>query len=221
MSAPGLHAEPGPDAEALFALARRTRGFMPPPEGEALWRAAVGLSADVPGPIVEIGAYCGASTLYLGAAARQLGRPLLSVDHHRGSEELQPGWPDHDPEVVDPRTGRIDTLPHWRRTIEEAGLERVVIGVVGDSATVASVVGGPVAMVLVDGGHGTAPAWADWRAWGPKVAPGGLLAIHDVFPDPAEGGRPPFEIYLAATSSGLFEPLLASGSLRVLVRIRP
>lgn len=194
---------------------------MPAPEGEALWRAAVGLGGHVPGPLVEIGAYCGASTLYLGAAARQLGRVLLSVDHHRGSEELQPGWPDHDPEVVDPRTGRIDTLVHWRRTIEEAGLEHVVVGVVGTSTTVAGLVGGPVAMVFVDGGHGAAPAWADWRAWGPKVAPGGLLAIHDVFPDPADGGRPPFEIYSAATSSGLFEPLSATGSLRVLVRVQP
>lgn len=192
---------------------------MPAEEGEALWQAAMALPERVQGPLVEIGAYCGASTLYLAAAARRLGRPLLSVDHHRGSEELQAGWPDHDPDVVDPRSGRIDTLPHWRRTIEEAGVEDIVVGIVGDSTTVAKALGGPVAMVFVDGGHGQAPAWADWQGWGPKIAPGGRLAIHDVFPDPADGGRPPFEIYLAATRSGLFEPVSATGSLRVLVRV--
>ncbi|MGE3834690.1 MAG: class I SAM-dependent methyltransferase, partial [Acidimicrobiia bacterium] len=87
------------------------------------------------------------------------------------------------------------------------------------SLTVAAHVGMPAALVFVDGGHGEAPAHADYAAWSPHVAPGGLLAIHDVFPDPADGGRPPYEIYLRALDDG-FEELAATGSLRVLARPR-
>jgi hypothetical protein len=170
---------------------------------------------------VEIGAWCGKSSVYLGAAAEETGAVLFSVDHHHGSEENQPGWEHHDRTLVDPRTGRIDTLPFWRRTVEEAGLGAVVVGVVGDSPTVASRWGGPLDLCFIDGGHGEAPAWADLRGWSPKVAVGGLLAIHDVFPEPADGGRPPYELYLAALRSGEFTEDSACGSLRVLRRVRP
>ena len=73
------------------------------------------------GPLLEIGTYCGKSAIYLGAAAREEGSVLFTVDHHRGSEENQAGWEHHDERLVDPRTGRMDTLPFFRRTIEDAG----------------------------------------------------------------------------------------------------
>ncbi len=113
------------------------------------------------------------------------------MDHHRGSEENQAGWAHHEPDLVDPELGVMDTLPTFRRTMFEAGLEDVV-AVVGDSPAVAWW-STPSAMVFIDGGHGEEPAAADYRCWSPEVAPGGLLAIHDVFPDPADGGRPPYE----------------------------
>ncbi|MGD9797829.1 MAG: class I SAM-dependent methyltransferase [Acidimicrobiia bacterium] len=193
---------------------------MPPDEGIALYRAGAEAARRVPGrPLVEIGSWCGKSAIYLGAAARAGGTVLLSVDHHRGSEENQAGWEHHDPTLVDPDTGLLDTLPTFRRTIHGAGLDDVVVAVVGESLTVAAHVGMPAALVFVDGGHGEAPAHADYAAWSPHVAPGGLLAIHDVFPDPADGGRPPYEIYLRALDDG-FEELAATGSLRVLARPR-
>jgi predicted O-methyltransferase YrrM len=191
---------------------------MPPAEGLALHAAARDAARRVPGaPVVEIGSWCGRSTVYLGAAAREAGTVVLAVDHHRGSEELQPGWPDHDPSVVDPSTGLVDTLPHLRRTLHDAGLEDVVMVVVADSAAFASVAAVRAAMVFVDGGHGAAPAHADYDAWSPAVAPGGVLAVHDVFPDPADGGRPPYEIYLRALDDGFVEES-ACGSLRILRR---
>ena len=193
--------------QALFETARRTRGFMPDDEGEALFRAALRAGrAEVPGAtpptFVEIGAWCGKSTVYLGAAAEATGAVLLSIDHHRGSEENQPGWEYHEPDLVDPEAGRIDTLLHWRRTITGAGLEASVVGIVGDSPTVAARWDRPLAFCFIDGGHGEEPAWADFRGWAPHVAVGGWLAIHDVFPDPADGGRPPYELYCAALDSG-------------------
>ena len=206
----------------LVALARATTGFMPDDEGLALMDAARVAGEAFPGAtFVEIGAWCGKSATYLGAAAEETGAVLFSLDHHHGSEENQAGWEHHDSTLVDPSTGRIDTLPHWRRAVIAADLEASVVGLVGDSPTVSSRWSTPLAFCFIDGGHGAEPAWADYRGWTPHVAVGGWLAIHDVFPDPADGGRPPYEIYCAALESGEFVDESACGSLRVLQRVRP
>src|SRR5207302_6149487 len=139
----------------------------------------------------------------------------FAVDHHRGSEENQPGWEHHDPALVDPEVGVIDTLPTFRHTIHAAGLEDTVVAVVGDSPTVAAYFSTPCAFVFIDGGHGEEPAHADYDAWSHRVALGGTLAIHDVFPDPADGGRPPYEIYLRALEDGV-TAVSGTGSLPVL-----
>lgn len=205
----------------LRAHALAATGFMPPDEGDALAEAALNAAASVPDlPWVEIGSYCGRSTVWLGAAARQAGTVVFAVDHHRGSEENQAGWEWHDPSLVDDEIGVMDTLPRFRRTIYDAGLEDVVVAVVGSSPTVARWWTQPVAFCFIDGGHGAEPARADYEGWAHRVAPGGLLAIHDVFPDPADGGRPPYEqIFLPALESGRFRLESATGSLRVLRRV--
>jgi MMP 1-O-methyltransferase len=190
---------------------------MPENEGLELYRTALEYARL--GPMLEVGTYCGLSTLYLAGAARVAGTVVVTVDHHRGSEEHQPGWEYHDPSLVDPRTGRIDTLPAFRTTIEDAGLEDHVVAIVGPSAQVAAVWRTPTALVFVDGGHTDHAARADYEGWAPWVMNGGALVIHDVFPDPAMGGRAPFRIYRRAMDSGAFEPRRAVGSLRVLERI--
>ncbi len=140
----------------LLALADAARGFMPRDEGLALHQHAGGV--DAPGPFLEVGSYCGKSSVYLGAAAEAQGRLLFALDHHRGSEENQPGWEWHEPDLVDPATGRIDTLPHFRRTIGEAGLDGTVVALVGDSPRVAAAWATPLALLFIDGGPGgTAP----------------------------------------------------------------
>lgn len=205
--------------EALFALARATKGFMPDDEGAALYDAARSAGeAFGQGRMVEVGAWCGKSTVYLGAAAEATGAVVLSVDHHHGSEELQPGWAHFDPDVVDAVDGRVNTLPTWQRTVALAGLEATVIGLVGDSPTVAATVRGGLALCFIDGGHGHDPAWADYRAWAPLVGERGWLCIHDVFEDPRDGGRAPYELYLEATATA-FEEVGRTGSLRVLRRV--
>ena len=203
----------------MLAVAQATKGFMPDDEGMALHRAGAAAAATGLGPLLEVGTYCGKSALYLGDAARSGGQVLFSVDHHRGSEENQAGWEHHDREVVDD-TGRMDTLPFARRAVAAAGLEGHVVLVVGPSVTVASAWATPLGLLFIDGGHGDDVAWADYRAWAPKVAPGGTLAIHDVFEDPADGGRPPYELYREALRSGDFAEDVAAGcgSLRVLTR---
>jgi len=203
------------------ALALRTKGFMPPDEGDALWDAAVAAAQAVPGqPMLEVGSYCGRSTIWLGDAAEQTGTVVFAVDHHRGSEENQAGWDHHDREVVDPRIDKMDTLPFFRAAIHDAGLEASVLAIVGRSPIVAASWTTPLSFLFIDGGHGEEPARLDFEGWAPHVAMGGTLAIHDVFPDPADGGRPPYEqIFIPALESGRFRLHSATGSLRVLERV--
>ncbi|MFD8163509.1 class I SAM-dependent methyltransferase [Streptomyces malaysiensis] len=193
---------------------------MPLDEGLALYAAAVRAGA-LGLPLVEVGTYCGRSTILLADAARVAGTVAVTVDHHRGSEEQQPGWEYHDPDVVDPEVGRMDTLPTFRRTLHQAGLEDHVIAVVGRSPRVAAVWGRPVGLVFIDGGHTDEHASADYEGWAPHLAPGGLLVIHDVFPDPADGGQAPYRIYRRALASGAFTEVSATHSLHVLRRTAP
>jgi predicted O-methyltransferase YrrM len=200
----------------LTRAAEAATGFMPPAEGLALFDAAARYSSR--GPVLEIGSYCGKSTIYLAAAASAAGQIVVTVDHHRGSEEHQPGWDYHDPALVDPAAGRIDTLPRLRATLAAAGLEDHVVVVVGRSADVARLWATPLGLVFIDGGHTDAAAITDYESWAPWVAPGGALAIHDVFPDPAAGGQAPYRIYRRALQSGAFTEVRAQGSLRLLER---
>jgi predicted O-methyltransferase YrrM len=208
-------------AEELHRLAEASTGFLSAGEGRVLREAATRAASSGLGPLLEIGSYLGRSTLFLAAGIVEAGAStvLYSLDHHHGSEEMQAGWPDHDPSLVDETSGKMDSLMRWRRRIEDCGADDVVIGVVGRSEIVASNWTTPLSFVFIDGGHGVDVEWADYRGWSAKIAPGGLLAIHDVFPDPADGGRPPYECYLDALDSGRFVEAAgyAADSLRVLI----
>jgi predicted O-methyltransferase YrrM len=200
----------------LRAVAEAAKGFMPPDEGLALYEA--GVLAGPLGPLLEIGTYCGKSAVYLGAAARESRTVLFTIDHHRGSEEMQSDWEHHDADVVDSRTGRMDSLPFFRRTMEEAGLEDVVIGIIGGSPTVAKHWTTPLALVFIDGGHSEDIAMADYESWAPHVGNDGIVAIHDVFEEPSEGGQGPFRVFQRACAEG-FGEISRTGSLRVLRKV--
>ncbi|MFD7627667.1 class I SAM-dependent methyltransferase [Streptomyces sp. NPDC059851] len=210
-------ATPKPETLAAFEAAK---GFMPTTEGLALYEAAAA-AATLGLPLLEVGTYCGRSTILLADAAREAGVSAITVDHHRGSEEQQPGWEYHDPSVVDPEVGLMDTLPTFRRTLHRAGLEDHVIAVVGRSPQVAAVWGGALGFLFIDGGHTDEHATGDYEGWVPHLAEGGTLVIHDVFPDPADGGQAPYRIYLRAMASGAFEEVSVTDSLRVLRRTGP
>lgn len=199
--------------ERAIEVARATKGFMPDDEGLALFDA--GCAGGALGPLLEVGTYCGKSAVYLGSAACALGTVLFTVDHHRGSEENQAGWEHHDRELVDPETGRMDTLPFFRRTMERSGLEDSVIAVLGESTTVARHWATPLGFLFIDGGHAEDVALADFERWAGFVIAGGVLAIHDVFEDPADGGQAPFHVWQRAVGKG-FVPLTTTGSLRTL-----
>src|SRR6188472_4654793 len=197
--------------DELFALAEQVTGFMPADEGRTLYDIAIRYLGDGVG--VEIGTYCGKSTLMLGAAAEQGGGVLYTVDHHHGSEEHQPGWEYHDSSLVDPVSGRFDTLPSLRRALDSAGLEDHVVAVVGKSFVVARGWRTPLRLLFIDGGHTEEAAQRDFDGWARWVDVGGALVIHDVFPDPDDGGQAPFHIYQRALETDAFREVLATGSM--------
>jgi len=197
----------------------RIKGFLDPEEGARLHELA--LAAAPLGPCLEVGSYCGKSTVYLGAACRDRGQLLYAVDHHRGSEEHQRGEGYHDLDLYDGVSGRMDSFPEFRRTLAAAGLEDTVVPIVAGSALAARYWCTPLALVFIDGGHSREAALTDYRCWAPRLVPGGVLAIHDLFPDPADGGQAPYEIYGLARDSGLFEELPWTGTLGALRRLGP
>lgn len=198
------------------ALVDGIQGFLAPEEGDRLFDIA--LDACAIGPCLEIGGYCGKSTVYIATACKTAGSVLFSIDHHRGSEEHQPGELFFDPALYDLISGKVDTFPAFRRTLDAAGISDHVVPMVCSSALAARFWTTPLGMVFIDGGHSDAAASGDYTAWAGHVAPGGYLAIHDIFERPEEGGRAPHRIYRMAIESGRFEPLPMTATLGVLRR---
>lgn len=200
----------------LAAVASRTRGFLPDDEAAALSDAAWAAGG---GTWLEVGTYCGLSTVHLGGAARVAGAHLVTLDHHRGSEENQPGWDWHDASLVDPHTGRLETLPALRRTLWDAGLDDVVSVLVATTQQVAPWWTTPLQLLFLDGNHTEDVAQHDYAGFAQHLVPGGTLLVHDVFERPEDGGRPPWHVVRRAVDSGAFAETGGTGSLRVLRRL--
>ncbi len=200
--------------EKMHELADSVKGFLAPEEGERLFELA--LEAAERGPCLEIGSYCGKSAIYLGNACKAKQSTLFSIDHHRGSEEQQPGELYFDAELFDPFLYRVDTLGHFRKTLETSGLEDVVVPIAASSKVVARNWATPLSLVFIDGGHAYDTVMTDYERWRPHVKPGGYLLFHDIYPDPEDGGQAPYEVYKQAVASGQFTVVEMTGSLGVL-----
>ena len=210
-----------------LALARAARGFMPEDEGAApAPRCARERLAARPGArgrhlLRQVGglprrrrprasaAPCSPSTT---TAARRRTRPAGStttptlVDPRLGRDGHPAGLPAHD-RARRPRGRGRRRRRRARRRSPRTGARRS-------------------SLLFIDGGHGDEPAQTDYTGWAPLGdAAAALLAIHDVFPDPADGGRPPYRRLPArAGERRLHRGRGASGSMRVLrayVRRRP
>lgn len=187
------------------------KGFLAADEGAALYQHA--LQASKLGPCLEIGSYCGKSTVYLGAACKQNQRTLFALDHHRGSEEHQLGEEYHDPELYDNNAQLMDSFKAFRATMRNADLDQTVVPIVSSSAIASRDWATPLGMVFIDGGHSETAAQTDYRSWAAFIKPGGILAIHDIFPNPADGGQAPYNIWKLAQASGLFDELATVNTL--------
>ena len=195
----------------------QVKGFLEKEEGESLYKFAKKYSSKR--PCLEVGSYCGKSAIYLGSAAKENNQILYSIDHHKGSEEQQPGEEFFDPDLLDETGKGINTLPFFLETLDKAGLHHNVVPIVSTSVEAGEGWSEPLAMVFIDGGHSDQAANDDYDVWHPHIIEGGLLAIHDVFPNPEDGGRPPFNIYTKAKESGLFKEVDMINSLALLEKL--
>src|SRR5258706_13596674 len=174
--------------EEVKHLAVRVKGFLSEQEGLKLFELAQQASRHA--PCLEIGSYCGKSTIFLAEGCRATGRHcLFSVDHHRGSEEHQPGRDYFDQSLYDTARGAVDTLPGFLDNVSAAGLRDWVIPIVSESSRLGVNWGSAeLGLVFIDGGHSRRAVEADFRIWSEKVISGGWLCFHDVYPNPADCG---------------------------------
>lgn len=194
----------------------RVKGFLDEREAARLYELC--LEAGKKGPCLEIGSYCGKSSVYLGTACRENSTVLFSIDHHTGSEEQQPGQEYFDPDLLDKETGKIDTLRHFRKTISDFSLDDVVIPLIGRSATIGKAWKTPLSLIFIDGSHAYEAVLSDYEIWSKNVMPGGYLLFHDIFSDPAKGGQAPYLVFQKAVASGLYDEMPMCESLGILIR---
>jgi len=195
-------------------LIEKTKGFLDPEEGSELF--AIAREASRMGPCLEIGSYCGKSAIYLGQGCKTNNGILFSIDHHRGSEEQQPGEEYFDPALFDYRVFAVDTLAAFRQTLTAAGLEATVVPIVCRSEIAARAWATPLSLVFIDGGHSLEAALTDYYCWHRHLMKGGYLLIHDIFEDPRAGGQAPHEVFKQALASGEYCALPMVKTLGVL-----
>jgi len=198
------------------AKAAEIKGFLDEREADYLYDLA--LVASKKGPCLEIGSYCGKSAIYIGSACKMNGSALFSIDHHCGSEEQQPGEAYFDPDLLDRETGKIDTLRFFRQTIMDFNLKDTVIPVIGRSEIIGRTWQTDLSFVFIDGSHAYESVLIDYQTWSKHLVPGGYLVFHDIFPDPAQGGQAPYQVYQMAIDSLLYKELPMLKSLGILKR---
>ena len=194
----------------------KIKGFLDERESDYLYQLA--LKASKKGPCLEIGSYCGKSAVYIGGACKENNAVLFSLDHHRGSEEQQPGQEYFDPDLLNEQTGLIDTLPLLRHTLAVFALEDTVIPIVGRSETIGRAWQTPLSLIFIDGSHAYESVLKDYQIWSKHLMPGGYLVFHDIFPDPEKGGQAPYRVYQLAVASRQYEELPLFVSLGILKR---
>ena len=205
------------DKSRICLETKGIKGFLDKTEGQALYQFACSVASL--GPCLEVGSYCGKSALYLGTACRETDNVLFSIDHHRGSEEQQPGELYFDPDLFDFNTFSINTFPSFKKTIIGAHLEDTVVPLVCTSSMAAKAWQTPLGLVFIDGGHAYETVKEDYDLWHRHIVFGGYLIMHDIYSDPQKGGQAPYHVYRQAVETGLYEETPIIGSLGILKRI--
>ena len=176
------------------------KGFLELNEGIALYEEVKRVSEN--NFCVEIGSYCGKSTCFIGQACKENKSKLITIDHHKGSEEQQLGELYFDAEVYDEKLGRVNTLPLLEKNLAKFDLEDIVKPLVMDSISASKIVENNADLIFIDGSHTFESAESDYELWKNKIKKGGTLAIHDVYDSEDEGGQAPNKIFKQSLNEG-------------------
>jgi hypothetical protein len=171
------------------------------------------------GSVLEIGTYCGKSALNFSEVAKDVNGLIYTIDHHTGSEEHQRGEEYHDSELFDERLKKFNTLPEFLNNLKSKKMAKFIIPIIDKSQNASNFFSEKISLLFIDGGHSFETALSDYNAWKDKICADGLLVIHDVFPNPKDGGRPPYEIYTLARESKEFNDLGIYETLGILKKV--
>ena len=171
------------------------------------------------GSVLEIGTYCGKSALNFSEVAKDVNGLIYTIDHHTGSEEHQRGEEYHDSELFDERLKKFNTLPEFLNNLKSKKMAKFIIPIIDKSQNASNFFSEKISLLFIDGGHSFETALSDYNAWKDKICADGLLVIHDVFPNPKDGGRPPYEIYTLARESKEFDNLGIYETLGILKKV--
>jgi len=203
----GTPSPPGAGIESVLDRMEQVEGWFRRDEGKLLFDAAYSAAAGREAPaIVEIGSYCGRSTIVLASAAR-LANPearVYSIDPHEG--EVGAG------DAVDGVRREPSTFDRFRANITAAGLSDVVVPVRRRSYEVTWDT--HIALLLVDGLHDYASVARDFQHFEPHLLPDAHVVFHDC--DESYPGVRAFVAGLAADPA--YEAAGTASSLRVFRR---
>jgi len=199
-----------------FDIWENIKGFMDKDEAKRLYHIA--LQASKKDPVLEIGSYCGKSAYIIGSACKENSSLVFSIDHHKGSEEQQPGEAYFDLDLFDPKLSRVNTFPFFQETIIRTGLENTVVPIIASSNIAGKMWKTPISMLFIDGGHSFEACYEDFLTWACHIKPNGFLVMHDIFKDSEKGGQAPRQVYEIAIGSGNYIELEMTKTLGVLKR---
>lgn len=150
---------------------KKIEGWLDEEEADLLLSMCNRALLSLPGEsaVVEIGSFCGRSTVVLASVVQSLGAQtkVYAIDSHDGLVGAAGQW----------TTSLGSTLRVFRRNIAENGLTTVVEAIVKRSYDVNW--DKPIAFLFIDGLHDYGNVSRDFHHFERSVIPGGYIAFHD------------------------------------------
>ena len=155
----------------VLARVATVEGWLSDGQARRLWERARELPAGA--QAVEIGSYRGRSAIVL-ATASPPGTTVIAIDPHAGN--------DRGPQEIHGTSAEGESDHQaFLANLATAGVDQQVRHVRLPSGDALGEVQGGIDLLYIDGAHRYRFARDDIQAWGRRVAPGGVLLIHDSF----------------------------------------
>jgi hypothetical protein len=121
------------------------------------------ITKSLKGDIVEIGSFCGKSTIYLA----QSGSNVYAIDPHKGN--------------IGEEKNYASTYKEFIRNLKSANVIDTVTPLVTTSLHASKNWRKPIRILFIDGLHDEKNATQDFNVWTPYLINDGIVAIHDSF----------------------------------------
>jgi MMP 1-O-methyltransferase len=146
----------------LLKIINRIPGWLSEKEAVFLEKQSL-RTQKLPGVIVEIGSYCGKSTICL---AQGVGK-VYAIDPHKGFVENSRRYK--------------PTFNNFKKNITEANMSRKIVPIVKTSKVAAKDWNKKIRFLFIDGLHDEINANLDFNLWNKHLIRNGVIAMHDSF----------------------------------------